>query len=635
MRKLIILLLLGLSGSVSSFAQSGRLNDLQEALALSTKRSYDNVLEQIASAMDTLDFYTAQKECLETIEIAHTLKYQRLALPQAYDILANICKKHNHPDLALEHYLKITEFYEIANYKKALAHTYFRIGLLHFNAKHYGQAQRFLQKALKTAQDSLESRQVINAYNAIALCYKDVNNYPLAVKNFDTALGIAQKAQDSVFIGVIYSNIASVHYEKKEYQQALHYFQHGLRMNLAYQGEEGQIANIYNALGNTYLKTKQIAPAKECFENALPLAKKSNALLAFQEAYQGLAHIYEFRNDFTKAYQYHALLKQMSDSINLKNKHLAILEMQHRFDTERKDNQILLLHKDAENHQFQRISFVLGSGTLLLLTFFFIRNYFKERRNNILLKTQNQQINQHREEIHTQTQQLTQLNNTKDKLFSIISHDLRSPLSSLNSALALLQTQNISQVDFQRIISELRKNLDNVHFTLENLLQWSYTQMSGIKINVQLFDIKEVTDEIIALYETNLQDKEIVLANLVRGKTLVKADKNQIRLIIRNLVANAIKFTNHGGKITLNTEVRGNWVIFSVADTGVGMEILEAEQLFEQTTHFTKRGTANEKGTGLGLILCKEFVEKNGGQIWLKSKVGEGTIFYFSLPCIA
>jgi signal transduction histidine kinase len=634
MRKILIFLFLGLGIFHITFAQN-RLNDLQEALALSTKRTYDNVLKQIENIVDTLDFVSAERECLETIEICQTLQYRRLALPQAYDILAKVCQKHNRPDLALEYYLKSTESYEKEDFKQALAHAFYRIGFLHLNAKHFGKAQNFLQNALKTAKDSLESRQLINVYNALALCYKDANNFPMAAKYFDNALQVAKNEKDSVLIAVIYSNIATFHFDKGEYKEALPYYKEGLRINLAYQGDTEQIALMYNALGKIYLQVRQTDLAEKNFQQALQLALPNRIHLALQEAYYGLAQIHAFRKDFSQAYQYHTLYKRASDSTNLKSNNLAVLEMQHRFEIEAKDNQILLLTKDIEKHYFQKVSFVAGAISLVMLTFFFIRNYWKERKTNHLLNQQNQQISHQKEEIQAQAEQLAQVNTTKDKLFSIVSHDLRSPLNSLSSALELLQAQNISQVDFQRLVVDLRRSLDSVHNTLENLLQWAYTQMNGIKTQPQVFDIKQITEEIVALYQSKADDKEISLSDLVRGKTLVMADKNQIRLIIRNLIANAIKFTAAGGKVTLSAEIKENWVICAVADTGVGMSQADAERLFQSGTHFSKRGTANEKGTGLGLLLCKEFIERNNGQIWLRSKENEGTTFYFSLPYIS
>jgi signal transduction histidine kinase len=632
MKKGVVLIIIFYGSFSSLFAQNQRLRDLQDALALSTKRSFGEVLKQIQPFIDSLDFITAQKELQQTIEICETLTHRRLVLPQVYDMLANICRQHNRPDLALEYYLKSIETYEKAGFKKALAHTYYRIGFLHFTAKHYGRADSYLRKALKVSQDSLENRQVINAYNAIALGYKDVKNYPLTVQYFDKALEIAKSEQDSVWIGIIYSNIGTVQLEKGEYGDALTYFRNGLRMNLAYGGEAENIATMQNAMGDCYFKLKNSIAAEKYYTEGLQTASKANIKKGLEQSYRGLAKVKAARGEFEKAYQFYDLYKKINDSVNLQSKNVAVLEMQHQFDVEKKDMEIEVLNSHIEVHYFQRVGLVSGTVFLLLMTFFLMRNYRKQYKNNVLLQEQNTEIQQQKEEISMQAEALTHLNQTKDKLFSIISHDLRSPLNSLRGALDLLEMQNLSQADFQRISTDLRKNVDTVHGTLENLLQWAYTQMKGINTQTQVIDLKDITDEITALYQAVATEKEINLSNLVRSKILIKADKNQIRLVIRNLVGNALKFTQAGGKVTLSAEILENRMIFTVADTGVGMNTVELGSLFSSQAHFSKRGTANEKGTGLGLLLCKEFVENNQGKIWVKSKPLEGSAFYFSLP---
>jgi two-component system, sensor histidine kinase and response regulator len=631
MKKGVILVFVFCCSATFIFAQNPRLADLQDALGLSTKRSFGEVLKQMQPYLDSLDLLTAEGELNKTIEVAHTLQHRHLALPKIYDMLAQICVKHNQPDLALEHYLKSTEIYEKEGFKRALAHTHYRVAFLHLGAKHYSKADLYLRKALKTAKDSLETRQVINAYNAIALCYKEVKNYPLTVRYFDEALDVAKQAQDSIWIGVIYSNIGTVQYEQAEYSQALTYFLNGLRMNLAYGGEPENITSMQIAIGNTYLKMNNMVMAEKYFQDALRLANKQNISATLAQAYLGMGYVNAKGKNFEKAYAFQDLYKKVNDSINIKAKNVAILEKQHDFEIERKDLEIQLLATEADTHYFQRLGLVSGTVFLLFLTFFFIRNYRKEYKSNRLLQEKNQEIQQQKEEIESQAEQLANLNLTKDKLFSIVSHDLRSPLHSLRSALDLLEIQKLSPSDFQRISLDLRKSVDTVHGTLENLLQWAYSQMKGISIQKQMIDLKEISDEIVLLYHTISKEKEVQLSNLVVDKSLVYADKNQIRLVIRNLVSNALKFTQIGGKITLASENRGGKVIFSVADTGVGMSEAEVEKLFKTETHFTKRGTANEKGTGLGLMLCKEFVENQGGEIWVKSKQGIGSIFYFSI----
>ena len=614
------------------FAQNQRLIDLQDALGLSTKRSFSELLQQMQPYLDSLDLISSQQELQKTVEVSRSLAHRRLVLPKVYDMFAQIFIKHSQPDLALEHYLRSTELYEKEDFKCALAHAYYKIAFLHLSAKNYNKADLYLRRVLKTSKDSLETRQLINVYNAIALCYEEAKNYPLTVQYFDLALDVAQQSKDSIWTGLIYSNIGTVKFEQGEHKVALQCFLNGLRMNLSYGGIPENITAMQNAVGDTYLKMNNIALAEKYFQDAVKLAKKENLPTALENAYLGLAQVKAKQGDFPKAYQFQDLYKKMNDSVNVRVRNLAVLEKQHTFDIERKDFEIQLLQKEADTHYLQRLVLVSGTVFLLFITSFFIRNYRKEYKSNVILQEKNQEIQQQKEEIQSQAEQLTHLNLTKDKLFSIVSHDLRSPLNSLRSALDLLESQNLSPTDFQRISLDLRKNVDAVHGTLENLLQWAYTQMKGIRTQKQSIDLKEIADEIIFLYHTIAKDKEVNIVNWIPDKTLAYADKNQIRLVIRNLVGNALKFTQAGGKIRLNAEDKGTQIIFSVADTGVGMSEKEIEKLFYTHTHFTKRGTSNEKGTGLGLLLCKEFVNNNGGEIWARSTQEAGSVFYFSLP---
>ncbi len=200
-------------------AQSQRLEDLQDALPLATSHSFAKVLAQMTPLIDLLDFPAAQSELEKVIETCRTSAHRRLSLPVAYDMLAAVCQKHKQPDLALDYYLQSTDIYEKEAFKQALAHTYYRIGFFYFASKQYSMADTYLRKALKTAADSLESRQVINAYNAIALCYKEVKNYPMTTKYFEKAMEVAQKSQDSVWIGIMYDNIITAYSEKAAYQE--------------------------------------------------------------------------------------------------------------------------------------------------------------------------------------------------------------------------------------------------------------------------------------------------------------------------------------------------------------------------------------------------------------------------------
>jgi signal transduction histidine kinase len=166
---------------------------------------------------------------------------------------------------------------------------------------------------------------------------------------------------------------------------------------------------------------------------------------------------------------------------------------------------------------------------------------------------------------------------------------------------------------------------------LNNLLDWTLLQMDKLNLQASKIDLAKIVDENIELLRP-VTNKDIIIQNDVRKPTVGYGDSNTINLVIRNLITNAIKFTNDGGRVTVASQDKGNEWVISVHDNGIGIKPEVLNMLFDKTAPYTTRGTANEKGTGLGLILCKEFVEKNGGRIWVESKEGEGSTFYFTLP---
>jgi signal transduction histidine kinase len=237
-----------------------------------------------------------------------------------------------------------------------------------------------------------------------------------------------------------------------------------------------------------------------------------------------------------------------------------------------------------------------------------------------------------RDQMEVQAAQLAQANQTKDKLFAIIGHDMRSPIGALGSLLDLLSAGHISPEDFVNLAPDLRRNVRNVQYTLDNLLQWSNSQLQGMSISPGPVDLGSTIAEIGGLMSETARAKLLELVQATPTGQLAWADANHVRLILRNLIGNAIKFTPQGGRITVSATDEGAWAAFSVADTGMGMSPEQMAKLFRPDTHFSTYGTGQEKGTGLGLLLCKEMAETNGGSIAVQSQVGQGSTFTVRLP---
>jgi signal transduction histidine kinase len=304
--------------------------------------------------------------------------------------------------------------------------------------------------------------------------------------------------------------------------------------------------------------------------------------------------------------------------------------MQARFESQLKEAEIELLKKDTLlkqqeiNSQQAWMYFTVGLLSLaaILVSVLLYSNWVKRKANKVLgIKNQ---------EIHAQAQQLGDLNVTKDKLFSIISHDVRGPLASLRGLINLIFRGQLSQQEFINTSIKLRQNLDSVQEDLDNLLHWAQSQLNGLQMNFEVLKIRTIIEDKINLFNEAARYKDITIINEVTDDLAVLGDKNHLSLIIRNLMANAIKFNTRGGLIRIQEKIVGDRVEISITDSGVGIQSGDLTKLFNAQTHFSNPGTEQEKGVGLGLLLTKEFIEKSGGSIWVTSEVGKGSTFTFT-----
>lgn len=236
-----------------------------------------------------------------------------------------------------------------------------------------------------------------------------------------------------------------------------------------------------------------------------------------------------------------------------------------------------------------------------------------------------------KEEIQAQAEKLEELNSMKNKLFSIISHDLRSPLNSLRGIMQLLHPDILNKDDLQSFKQNLSNKIDALNTSMVALLDWAKSQLEGETRQPENISLAEIGNEILALYEESSHRKGISLSNNLGPGDVAYADPHQVRIILRNLVGNAIKFCKAGDTVSLYCVADQASVTMEVRDTGAGMDASTLEHLFHPQAHISTTGTAGEKGVGLGLLLVKEFVEKNGGSIWAKSVVNEGSSFFFTL----
>ena len=252
-------------------------------------------------------------------------------------------------------------------------------------------------------------------------------------------------------------------------------------------------------------------------------------------------------------------------------------------------------------------------------------------RQNLEIEQQKKVIAEKARKLTVQTKELTELNNLKNKLFSIISHDLKLPMYALRNLFSNVQQQSLPADEIKEMIPDVVHDLNYTISLMENLLQWAKSQMQADMVRTENLDIAEMIDEVVHLLRPQAEHKKIKIENQSIDSVQILGDKDMINLVLRNLLSNAIKFTPESGHISVGFKEGGSFVEVYVKDSGAGMGV-ETINKISQNNYYSTKGTASESGTGLGLMLCKEFLAKNGGHLHINSKPGEGSVFSFIMP---
>lgn len=372
---------------------------------------------------------------------------------------------------------------------------------------------------------------------------------------------------------------------------------------------------------------KAIADAQK----SLRLAQKNNSQAGKIEALTVLAKSYAAKNDFKQAYNYQVQLKNVSDSMYKNDKNAKVNSLSLK--RQQEDN-ARLVNEIKTKEQFivfgKKLFWIRNVLATIVVIFIviIIRNNRQKSGLNKVLQKQNADIAAQKAEITRQKETLHQLNHTKDQLFSVISHDLRSPFAAILQAMDDMKAGDLSAEERKEVMNAFYQQLSLVTMMVNNLLVWAGSQQSGNKTQLDTIDAADVIDEIIAISNFLAKSKRISLKHIPGNGGLVLADSNHLKIIFNNLIGNAIKFTPNGGTIEISYTDEADYQAIHVKDNGIGILPQKMEKLFKVTgKDISCYGTNNEAGAGIGLGLIKQFVDANNGRIEVKSQPGEGAEF--------
>ena len=407
-------------------------------------------------------------------------------------------------------------------------------------------------------------------------------------------------------------------------------------------------------LGAYYLGTSNFKKALDFTQKSFEIANELKHLNEQKRIYLQISEIYTATKNYKKALENYIRYKELNDSVfNEKNiKEITGLEYKYKFEKEKQAIELEQQKKNAiiteksKGQKILNITFILGFILMSSLALVILRSSLQKRKANIILRNQKMQIEEtnkaltlQKEEIESVVFELEKANKTKDKFLSIIAHDLKSPFNALLgfSNLLLKNHSVIDEKERETFIKCIHDSSIKTYRLLENLLTWARSQTGKLKFSTEIINLSTLINETISLLEEPARNKNIKLILNEEKDLLIKADKNMIDTVIRNLVSNAIKFTPKGGVISVKSQTiidenNQKFAQFSVKDNGVGISQELQSKLFKITENVTTKGTEEETGTGLGLILCEEFIEKHNGKIWVESEVDKGSKFSFIIP---
>lgn len=597
-----------------------------------------NLLNRMAMAVRESDHELAQKYAEDALEMSAKINYLK-GRAEALGNLGWVCYRRTDFVNTLHYSIEAMKLSEQIGYKPEMARSMNNIAAVSFEQKQYEKAVGEFKKALKIAHESKDGKVIGRSLNNIAYVYF-TSNLSLDSADFysSEAVKYSEKIKDNYLVAFALRTRGDVMVKRKNLDQALMLYERGIALSEASRNNSMKAAT-YHRVAKVYVALGRTDEAIKVLVNNADNARKMGYHEELERTYKVLSEIFNSMGNQKEAYKYLNMYTLLHDSIYTTQNSKQIALLQNEFDVSMKQAQIELLTKDTDlkqkeiaSQRIQLYATIVGASCVLLLVTVMLYSVQKVKRTNRELEQQKAELARKNLEIEEKSNELELLNNTKDKLFSIIGHDFRSPLHSLRGLLELIGTSNMSQQEFERYSKDLKAKIDVVYNNLDNILHWSVSQLNGINTLPVKVDMQSLSDEAVDLYSEIARVKGVRLMNEVPAEGNVWADKDQVRLVIRNLVSNALKFTFAGGQVTIGATVFEDSVRVFVKDTGVGIADTDLSKLFVKQTLWSAKGTNNEKGLGLGLLLCKEFIEKNNGTLDVKSEPGSGTVIGFTLP---
>ncbi|MFP3861007.1 MAG: tetratricopeptide repeat protein [Bacteroidales bacterium] len=620
------------------------------------------------------------------LQIREKLKNKALQA-NSYNNLGSVYWSMGEYDLSLTNYLEALRINSEMEDRHGIAKSYNNIGNLYQAINNHEKALEYFLKSLEIRKEIDDNKEIAYTLHAIGNTYLKLQEYDNALENYQQSLLIREKTGDNSYIAQSLHNIGLVYEKLGNSEQAVNYYKQALSQRKKI-GDEAGMMSVLNDMGNYYRETGEPGKALEKYLEVIELGKsdregfytalssrkageiyldrgnnekglslinysldlgyENNNATMIKNAYRSLYQHFRKIDNLEKALDYYIKYSDYKDTIQSQQNDLKIAEIQMDYELTLKENQLnkvegrvneLTLEKklnEAELKKQKSIQLFLLITVLMVIIIgvLFYQKYRLRIKTNSILAEKYREIKQTNEKLVHSQAELKKANATKDKFFSIIAHDLRNPFSALHGLTEHISKNfdEFSKVELKEFVTLVHSSAQQLMELVENLLFWSRSQKGKLNFSPQYIDLKDVIESAVNALEINAKEKNIDITSSIYHSAEVKADREMITTVLRNLLSNAIKYTPQSGKIEIITKEENGEISVSVIDDGVGIDRDRQYKIFTSSENDTSPGTNNEKGTGLGLALCKEFVEKHNGEIWVKSQEKKGSKFTFTIP---
>ncbi|CAM3725037.1 ATP-binding protein [Pontibacter korlensis] len=643
------MLVLLFSGSL--YAQSKLIDSLLGELSKAETDSARVMLNCSLSKQYALTDAVKSKEYGQAAYDLATAAGFEVGRAKALTLLGNSALVMGDYGKAMEHYFQALALGKQLNDTATLISSYINLGNVYNKIQDSKRAINHYLLATALAQKANDTIRLGSAYNNLGDIYEDQGKYSTALNYYKQATKLQEGAGDKKGWAISLLNIGNIHLHLGQAEHGLPYLFKSVSLNEEIQNDMikmaalGKIAEIYLATGN---KAKALRYAQQSFD----MAKKTESTKKIVEASLLMQKVYAALNNYKQSYEYLSIYTKHKEELDNESRARVEAEITAKYEIAQKEQENQRLkaeqEKQAAEIQYQHYTLILEGTIILLMLVLLIvlflgwqrqrAAYAKLQDAHYLMQTQNAEITAQRNEISTQAKVLQEQNERlgrhdafKNKVFTIISHDLRGPFYSIKSILGLAQARTLPEADVKRIFNLLGRDMDVAMAMLDNVLIWAKAQLEESCIKVEPVNLHRIAEENMELVRSQANDKGVKLLNYVTPGATALADKERLNFVLRNLLTNAVKFSYPGGQVSFKVEEQADKVVVLVSDNGKGMSPANVANLFSER-RFTTLGTSGEKGTGLGLMLCRELLESFSGQISVQSEDGKGSVFAVSLP---